>query len=407
MDNKSIKRTLLTGAGIAALSVVVSTMSIAQQPKTVTLSIDNHELSIETNSKTVSDVLEDIGYTLEDTARINQALDAEVEADMLIDIDTQKDIQLNLAGNQVDVRTYAETVEELLNEEKIELSKDDIVSPRLENKLENGDKVTVDFYDVEEYSKTEDVAFKTIKTKSFDLAYGKEEVKTAGKDGKKQLNYKKIVKNGETLSDDLVNEEIIEEAINEEVLVGTKEVVEKAVKFKTITRNNSNIYVGQTKTVQKGQKGLIRQTFENDGESRKLVEEKTVRKVRNKIVEKGTKKRPIIPQTSTKKPAVAKTSSNKSSSSARLYSLRDLQFQGVIRWGGYKYTYYSQQVLPGGGLRIPGRHVNAGGFVADKDGYIVLANSRPKGTILPTPFGYMGKVYDRGTYGNHLDVYTR
>ncbi|MDY6086059.1 MAG: hypothetical protein SPI19_04925 [Peptoniphilaceae bacterium] len=90
-----------------------------------------------------------------------------------------------------------------------------------------------------------------------------------------------------------------------------------------------------------------------------------------------------------------------------IYDLGDLRFQGVIYWSGYKFTYYSQSVLPGGGLNIPGRHVNEAGFVADGDGYIVLANSAPKGTIIPTPFGYYGKVYDRGTYGNHFDVYTK
>lgn len=91
----------------------------------------------------------------------------------------------------------------------------------------------------------------------------------------------------------------------------------------------------------------------------------------------------------------------------KLYSLRDLNFQGIIWWNGYKFTYYSQSVLPGGGLRIPGRHVNEDGYVADGDGYIVLANDAPKGTVIPTPFGYYGKVYDRGTVGNHFDVYTK
>ena len=91
----------------------------------------------------------------------------------------------------------------------------------------------------------------------------------------------------------------------------------------------------------------------------------------------------------------------------KLYLLRDLQFQGVIRWNGYLFTYYSQSVLPGPGLRIPGRHVNKDGYVADGDGFIVLANDAPKGTIIPTPFGYFGKVYDRGTTGNHFDVYTK
>ncbi|WP_164996716.1 G5 domain-containing protein [Actinomyces minihominis] len=89
------------------------------------------------------------------------------------------------------------------------------------------------------------------------------------------------------------------------------------------------------------------------------------------------------------------------------YSLGDLMFMGVINWGGYKFTYYSQSVLPGGGLSIPGRHVNAGGFVSDGDGYIVLAGSAPMGTVYSTPFGWPGKIYDRGTVGNHLDVYTQ
>ena len=95
------------------------------------------------------------------------------------------------------------------------------------------------------------------------------------------------------------------------------------------------------------------------------------------------------------------------SATTKLYSLPQFMSAGVINWQGYKFTYYSQQVLPGGGLVIPGRHVNKDGYVSDKDGYIVLAGSAPKGTVYDTPFGYKGKIYDRGTVGNHLDVYIR
>lgn len=100
------------------------------------------------------------------------------------------------------------------------------------------------------------------------------------------------------------------------------------------------------------------------------------------------------------------TTPSGSVSSPRLYTLAQLRFAGVINWGGYKFTYYSQSVLPGGGLSIPGRHVNADGYVCDGDGYIVLANSAPNGTVIATPFGAPGKVYDSGTTGNHFDVYT-
>lgn len=101
-------------------------------------------------------------------------------------------------------------------------------------------------------------------------------------------------------------------------------------------------------------------------------------------------------------PAPAPQANTSSSSS---YSYSQFMSMGVINWNGYKYTYYSQSVLPGGGLNIPGRHVS-GGFVRDADGYIVLANSSSNGTILPTPFG-QGKVYDKGTYGNHIDIYVQ
>lgn len=94
-------------------------------------------------------------------------------------------------------------------------------------------------------------------------------------------------------------------------------------------------------------------------------------------------------------------------SSTAEYTLSQFLFAGVVNWGGYKFTYYSQSVLPGGGLVIPGRHVSAAGYVSDGDGYIVLAGSAPKGTVYATPFGAPGKIYDRGTVGNHLDVYVQ
>ena len=81
--------------------------------------------------------------------------------------------------------------------------------------------------------------------------------------------------------------------------------------------------------------------------------------------------------------------------------------KGVVYWHAKKYTWYSQRVLPGGGLNIPGRHLDSRGYVCDKDGYIVLAStSINKGRIIATPFGRYGKVYDTGVpSSNWFDVY--
>lgn len=80
------------------------------------------------------------------------------------------------------------------------------------------------------------------------------------------------------------------------------------------------------------------------------------------------------------------------------------QTLGVIYWGGYRWTWYSENVLPGGGLKIPGRWSD-GTFVRDEDGCICVASSDlPWGTYIDTPWG-PGRIYDCGCASGTLDVY--
>lgn len=89
-------------------------------------------------------------------------------------------------------------------------------------------------------------------------------------------------------------------------------------------------------------------------------------------------------------------------------SASEFQFLGVVEDDGVRYTWYSQNVLPGGGLtelNANGRHVE-GGYVVDGDGYIAVASSDyEKGTVIETPFG-TAKVYDSGCESGVVDVYT-
>lgn len=79
---------------------------------------------------------------------------------------------------------------------------------------------------------------------------------------------------------------------------------------------------------------------------------------------------------------------------------------GVNYFKGRRETWYSQRVLPGGGLRIPGRHVAADGTIRDADGYIcVAASDLPYGSLVETSLG-MGKVYDTGCAAGTTDIYT-
>ena len=80
---------------------------------------------------------------------------------------------------------------------------------------------------------------------------------------------------------------------------------------------------------------------------------------------------------------------------------------GIVYFNGHKETYYSQNVLPGGGLRIPGRHVAEDGTVRDEEGYICVAadwSYLPYGATVLTSLG-PARVYDTGCDYGVVDIY--
>ena len=83
-------------------------------------------------------------------------------------------------------------------------------------------------------------------------------------------------------------------------------------------------------------------------------------------------------------------------------------YVGVVYYNGHKETYYSQRVLPGDGLDIPGRHVAGDGTIRDGEGYICVAadpSYLPYGSLVETSLG-AGKVYDSGCDYGTIDIYT-
>ena len=81
---------------------------------------------------------------------------------------------------------------------------------------------------------------------------------------------------------------------------------------------------------------------------------------------------------------------------------------GIVNHNGECFTYYSEQVLPGEGLEVPGRYTDWEGYVCDGEGYVVLATpdeyTHPRGSTIELPTGRMGKFYDFCPEGS-IDVY--
>ena len=88
-------------------------------------------------------------------------------------------------------------------------------------------------------------------------------------------------------------------------------------------------------------------------------------------------------------------------------SSRLTKSRGALYFNGHKETYYSQNVLPGTSLRIPGRHIADDGTVRDGDGFICVAADPgylAKGSVVITSLG-PAKVYDTGCAYGTIDIY--
>lgn len=146
-------------------------------------------------------------------------------------------------------------------------------------------------------------------------------------------------------------------------------------------------------------------TKASQGKEKKERREKRKKERREESRKKAPEQK-VVEEVEATKPVEVEAKEENYNKIETYYNPTDLQYSGVLYWGGYKWTWYSERILPGYGLNIPYRHTDGDGFVCDGDGYICLASSDlSKGTVVSTPFGKMGKIYDCGCASGVLDVY--
>lgn len=408
-NTKSIKKMFVPVAMLATMFTYIaftgeSVNALGEKEKNIDVTINGNSKTLKTDAKTVKDVLSDIDYKYKTSDQINYMLDTRLMDEMEIIVKSQKNIKFSSKDLNETYTTNAVTVGEFLEEIGVKLSDKDIVIPSLDSKLKKDEEILIIQHEEKLHEEISEIDYKVNSEFSIDIPMGETKVVTKGQKGKIKITHKEQSKNGIIISSEILSVETIQPVIDEVVLIGVKEVVTREIDFKVVEKQNSSMSINESKVVQHGQKGVEELVYYNDGKTRQLVSQNIAKKPIDKIVEKGTKEKQANTQSSSKTNVSGGTTTAK-------YSLSDFRVRGVIHDNGKKFTYYSQSVLPGGGLKIPGRHVNSGGYVSDGDGYIVLASNRSisKGTIINTPFGYQGKVYDvcPECSTNWFDVYTK
>ncbi|WBL15172.1 G5 and 3D domain-containing protein [Sutcliffiella sp. NC1] len=254
----------------------------------VTVNVDGEEVNVRTHAKTVADILNELDITVRSEDYLFPESSELVTNSMEIVWEPAKQITLNVNNEEQIVWTTAKTVKELLAQQNITVSKHDKINPSLDTELEKDINIVYE--------------------QAFELTL------TVG--GEEQ----QVWSTSTTVADFLEQQEItlndldrVEPGLkamvtsdsNVEVIRVEKvtDVVEEPIKFGVVTRNDNSLNKGTEKVVQQGQEGLVAKHYEviieNGKEvSRELVETKTLKDSSDRIVAVGTKQAPQPQQVS-------------------------------------------------------------------------------------------------------------
>ncbi len=187
----------------------------------VTVKQGKDEKTVELVGAKVEDAVKKAGFKLDDSTELDVDKDAYLKDGMVITISKGVEVSLTADGKTNKYKTHAETVKDFLDEQKITLGKDDEVSPKLDDKIKEGLKITVKRVEYKEETKKENIAFETEENQSSSLNVGETQVTQEGSNGEKEVKYKVKYVDGKAVSKEKISEKVTKEPVNEIVTVGT------------------------------------------------------------------------------------------------------------------------------------------------------------------------------------------
>lgn len=387
---KGLSRAVLTAviAFIVAIGIFATTAFAGLVSQyNVEIQIDNDSFVVTTNETEPIEILSQANITLADSDKLDISAFTGSEGSV-IRIDKLNNVNIEFDGAINSYSVYADTVGEALNE--LGISSDDKLKANYEltDSIKDGMVITLQ------------------SAKSVTLTVDNTSTKYAVYQGTVNdlLTLAGISLGADDYTEPSLNTELKDNMAVTVYRVEYKTVEKKEnISFKTRKQNDSSMNIGTEKILTKGVNGVDEVSYvfkyvNGKEEGKTELSRKTVKEPVNQVVNVGTK---------AKNTGVSDNITLQYSARYNVSSNPLTSFKGVVYYNGHRETYYSQKVLPGNGLNIPGRHVAEDGTIRDGDGYICVAANTSymkKGTTLMTSLG-PAKVYDCGCAYGTIDIY--
>lgn len=225
---KEISSSAKNGIALSLCSVfiVATCCSFAYAtPNSVTIyDAENAPIHVKTTSANVGKVLSKQGIVLSDGDKMNISLNEEIKDNTVIEIYRSNPVNVTYHGETKEYQTTKKLVSDVLYEIGITVDADDVVSPRLTDTIEAGDTISIVVTDTQSVTVQEDIPFTSSERENAALAPGQRVVAQAGVNGVKESEYAITYQDGIEVSRELVRETVLSQPVAEIVEYGPEDV---------------------------------------------------------------------------------------------------------------------------------------------------------------------------------------
>ncbi|WP_369901550.1 ubiquitin-like domain-containing protein [Bacillus manliponensis] len=276
---KVSKKLALQVTSVLIISGSIGTAAYAATTDKVILEIDGKKQEVYTYAGNVKELLQNENIKIGEEDVVAPNLSTKIKGEMKIVVEKAKPFTITIDGEERAVKSTVKTVQNLLTEEGIEVGEHDKVYPSLH----------------EELQKEQDIVIQRAFPVMLHVGGEEEQLWSTSTTVADFLKERQVVIGELDRVEPALHEEIQKDTVVKVVRIEKViDVVEAAIPFSSVNKEDSSLFVGTKKVTQEGIQGKKKTTFEvvkeNGNEvSRTVQKEETLLQPKEQVVSIGTK----------------------------------------------------------------------------------------------------------------------
>jgi uncharacterized protein YabE (DUF348 family) len=189
----------------------------------VTLTVDGVEQQVVTTALSVDALLTEMGYRLgEATTTVSRSQPIGRTGLDDLDVRTAKRVTIVDGDSRLRLTSTAITVQEALEGAGYSLDRRDRIVPGRSTRLQTGDRIEIERFDVRQRVERRAIAFATTQEQTDELLVGEQQVEVAGQAGTRETVYRQRWLGNRLLDERQVSSRVVRPPVDAVVLVGTR-----------------------------------------------------------------------------------------------------------------------------------------------------------------------------------------